>query len=312
MPASDQIGPAARQEGLSPSADVRDASTSPDDESKRPDLDEQLKALQSDAAEQYPDYRRRHELLWRLLSKTYLWWREASQEDDYLEMQYKEKGIRYRSHGDRPNFNPLIRLVWGIGDVEPADRVTISQWNQALQGMHAQYLLKPEDFNHNPEGKLTALFQLNGGVAGLAGASPGIADELGRGRARSPTKSARAGASDAGVTTEISQRALAQVNAFTEIAAFTTEQPIRVGAGNLLVLLARDDWPCSCASRSRTATLGPLVGCWCDHHRNNAVRHICPDSTCNRISVGLSAFGARGPGDLHAAAKARPGARGPA
>ena len=290
MPASDQIGPAARQEGLPLSADVRDASTSPDDESKRPDLDEQLKALQSDAAEQYPDYRRRHELLWRLLSKTYLWWREASQEDDYLEMQYKEKGIRYRSHGDRPNFNPLIRLVWGIGDVEPADRVTISQWNQALQGMHAQYLLKPEDFNHNPEGKLTALFQLNGGVAGLAGASPGIADELGRGRARSPTKSARAGASDAGVTAEISQRALAQVNAFTEIAAFTTEQPIRVGAGNLLVLLARDDWPRSCVSRSRTATLGPLVGCWCDHHRNNAVRHICPDSTCNRISVGLSQF----------------------
>ena len=67
--------------------------------SKRPDLDQQLTELQSDAAAQYPEYRRRHEVLWRLLSKTYLWWREASQEGDYLESQYKQKGIRYRSHG---------------------------------------------------------------------------------------------------------------------------------------------------------------------------------------------------------------------
>lgn len=207
--------------------------------SKRSDLDDQLTALQGDAADQYPDYRRRHERLWRLLSKTYLWWREASQEGDYLEAQYKEKGIRYRSDGDRPNFNPLIRLVWGIEDVEAADRVTISQWNQALQAMHALYLRKPEDFNHNPEGKLTALLQAQGGVAGLAAASPGTADKTDHDRAHSPKTKPRAGASDARVTAEISRQALAQVNAFTEIAAFTTEHPIRVGADGFLVLLAR-------------------------------------------------------------------------
>jgi hypothetical protein len=205
------------------------------------DLDEQLTALQSDAAEHYPGYRRNHELLWRLLSKTYLWWRKASEVDDYLESQYEQKGIRYRSHGNRPNFNPLIRLVWDIGDIEQADRVTISQWNKALQKMHAQYLQQPKDFNHNPEGKLTALLQTQGGVAGLA-AIPDIADEPHHSRSRgSLTKNADAGGSDARVTAEISRQALAQVNAFTEIAAFTTEEPIRVGADGFLVLLARRD-----------------------------------------------------------------------
>jgi hypothetical protein len=38
--------------------------------SRRPDLDDQLEALQSDANEQYQAYRRTHEHLWKLLVRT--------------------------------------------------------------------------------------------------------------------------------------------------------------------------------------------------------------------------------------------------
>jgi hypothetical protein len=234
MLASNQIGQALNEERstLNTAASL----------SKRPDLDDQIEALQSDASEQYEAYRRTHEHLWKLLSRAYLWWRDASQEDGYLVSLYEQKDIRYHRDGTRPNFNPLIRLVWGIGDIDRADRVTISQWSQALQAMHEQYSQEAQDFNYNPEGKLTALLQSKGGISGLAGkTNAASADDADRARARSPTKRPSTGASDALVTAEISRQALARVNDFVAIGAFTSEEPIRVGVGGLLVLLARRD-----------------------------------------------------------------------
>jgi hypothetical protein len=161
MLASNQIGQALNEE--------RSTLNTEASLSKRPDLDDQLGALQTDASEQYPAYRRNHELLWRLLSKTYLWWREALQEQEYLDARYEQSGIRHHSDdGNRPNFNPLIRLVWNFQQIDQNERVTISQWNKALQAMHERFLEKPENFNHNPEGKLIALLQSQGGVSGLA------------------------------------------------------------------------------------------------------------------------------------------------
>jgi hypothetical protein len=107
--------------------------------------------------------------------------------------------------------------------------------------MHDRYSQKADDFDYNPEGKLTSLLQSQGGVSGLAGTNAVIADEPNRDRARSPAKSTGAGASDARVAAEMSRKALAQVNSFTAIATFTAEEPIRVGVGGLLVLLARRD-----------------------------------------------------------------------
>jgi hypothetical protein len=141
----------------------------------------------------------------------------------------------------RPNFNPLLRLVFGKKDIEPADRVTFSQWNKALQAMDAHYSQQPKDFNHNPEGKLIELLRSNGGVAGLAEAIPGVADQPAPDSARSSKTKGGAGSSDARVTAEMSRQALAQVNDFAKIAAFTTQHLIRVGADGLLVLLARRD-----------------------------------------------------------------------
>ena len=105
--------------------------------------------------------------------------------------------------------------------------------------MHERFLEKPENFNHNPEGKLIALLQSQGGVSGLAETNAAIADEPSPVRARSLAKSAGTGASAARVAAEISRQALAHINTFPGIAAFTPEEPIRLGADGLSVLLAR-------------------------------------------------------------------------
>jgi hypothetical protein len=94
----------AREEMRAPDGSERppiapDLATSRDDaaaRTRRPDLDEQLNALQKDASEHYQIYRRSHEQLWRLLARLYLWWRSASQEVGYLESLYEQKDIRYR------------------------------------------------------------------------------------------------------------------------------------------------------------------------------------------------------------------------
>ena len=74
---------------------------------KRRYLNDTLQKLQDGADEQYEAYRRSHEHLWQLLAKSYLWWREASQESGYLEDLYKQRDIAYRTVGNRPNFNRL-------------------------------------------------------------------------------------------------------------------------------------------------------------------------------------------------------------
>src|SRR5262249_29154580 len=56
-----------------------------DAKTRRPDLDDQLKALQNEAIEEYEAYRRSHEQLWKLLARAYLWWRDASREVGYLD-----------------------------------------------------------------------------------------------------------------------------------------------------------------------------------------------------------------------------------
>ena len=103
-------------------------------------LEIQLKKLQEGADAQYDAYRRSHEQLWGLLAKSYLWWREASQERGYLEGLYKQREIGFRK-GDTnlPNFNPLIRLIWNMEELGTAERATISQWNKALQSVHEHY-----------------------------------------------------------------------------------------------------------------------------------------------------------------------------
>jgi hypothetical protein len=203
-------------------------------------LNKRLGELQEGADAQYEIYKRSHEQLWVLLSRAYLWWREASQESGYLESLYKQREIGFRAtDSNLPNFNPLIRLIWNMQEPDNAERVTISSWNKALQSVHERYLQNPDDFRHNPEGKLTAYIQGEGGVAGLTASTAEYVDEeqpathATRRKSHSSTMTAQSQA-------EIARSALTELKAQKEgIGSVNVRETVRVGGDGLLVLLAR-------------------------------------------------------------------------
>ena len=203
-------------------------------------LEIQLEKLQEGADTQYDAYRRSHEQLWGLLAKSYLWWREASLERGYIESLYKQRGIGFRaSDGNVPNFSPLIRLVWNMDALDASERVTVSQWNKALQSMHEHYVRNPNDFRHNAEGKLAAFIQGQGGVAGLTADSGDIEDdeEPGSSRFRSKSRTSKAIHRSQG---EVARLALSELKAQKKgIGSVVVNEPVRVGRDGLLVLLAR-------------------------------------------------------------------------
>jgi hypothetical protein len=87
-------------------------------------LEIQLKKLQEGADAQYDAYRRSHQLLWTLLPRAYLWWRNADKEQGFLEALYKQRDIRFKARdGNLPNFSPLIRLVWNMEEMDNSDWV---------------------------------------------------------------------------------------------------------------------------------------------------------------------------------------------
>lgn len=123
-------------------------------------LDQQLKVLQNDADTQFEQYRRSHDALYQLLAKSYLWWREASQQQGYLESLYKQRDIGFIPTKDnKPNFNPLIRLIWNFNDPDQSDRVTISQWAKVLKAMDEHFREKGADLEHNADGELVAFIK---------------------------------------------------------------------------------------------------------------------------------------------------------
>jgi hypothetical protein len=125
--------------------------------------------------------------------------------------------------------------------------------------MDEHYLEKPQDLKRNPEGKLAAFIQSQGGVSGLAGnantASKDAELDVGSSRDRSRVNKAKS----ARVQAEISRQALTQLKTSKGIGSVATKEPIRVGNSGLLVLLARRE-PRSRHHQSRCSdeTLRPL------------------------------------------------------
>ena len=202
-------------------------------------LEIQLKELQEGADAQYETYRRSHEKLWGLLAKSYLWWREASQESGYLEGLYKQREIGFHASGSNvPNFNPLIRLIWNMQELTSAERVTTSQWNKALQSVHGHYAEHTEDFRHNAEGKLTAYIEGKGGVVGLTTSNGEFSvddEKTDRLRPKSRTSTLTTKGRE-----EIARLALTELKAQKHgVGSVAVHDTVRVGGDGLLVLLAR-------------------------------------------------------------------------
>ena len=132
------------------------------------DLHQQLTRLRSDADENVQRFRSVRSDLWRLLAKTYMWWLEASQRPGLLEKEFEAAHIKFNKRNDVDvNFNPVIKLVWNIRHPSASEKTAISNWTTVLEILHKRYSENPENFRHEPVGKLMALIDKEGGVSGL-------------------------------------------------------------------------------------------------------------------------------------------------
>jgi hypothetical protein len=162
-----------------------------------------------------------------------LWWREADQESGYLEGLYKQREIGFRaSESNLPNFNPLIRLIWNMEELGTSERVTVSQWNKALQKVHEHFVENPNDFRHNAEGKLAAYIQREGGIVGLTTGKPASDEDE---PTRHPRKKSDGPKISVQSQTEIARRSLTELKALKQgVGSATIRGTVRVGGEGLL------------------------------------------------------------------------------
>lgn len=179
----------------------------------------------------------------RALVRTYLWWHDCSQVPDMLDDLYAKHRISYKSTGNRPNFNPLLRIAFGKVQLHDAERNTISQWNRAVQELHDQHTANIAAYRTNAEGKLLAYFNGAGGISGIIkkdqaeqidrGEEPAEQPDTKRTRKLSPktlTDKAKA---------EIKDRALTVIKSADPVGTVDAAMPLRVGDDNLVALLGR-------------------------------------------------------------------------
>lgn len=92
-------------------SDQKDTSVGDPD---REGLLEQIKQLRESETTKYHAYKRSNEQLYSNIARAYLLWRAASEQPDFLESIYRERGIVFHRTGNRPNFTPFFRLIWSI------------------------------------------------------------------------------------------------------------------------------------------------------------------------------------------------------
>jgi hypothetical protein len=139
-------------------------------------LDDKLKELQTVATKQSADYSSSRQLLHKNIVDAYLWWRDAEQQAGYLAKLYDTNAIRYRkAKSNKPNFYPLVRLVWDI-DVS-AKASTISNWAKALTAIDDAFTSSPNKFTQ-PHADLINYIDAKGGLKGLRGEKQLTSDEL--------------------------------------------------------------------------------------------------------------------------------------
>lgn len=179
---------------------------------------------------------------WRALVRTYLYWRDCQAEAaDFLEKKYLENGIRQRATGgNRPNFNPLVKLVHSKGGRISKERQKLNNWARLLNYIDLEYTDNEARYQKKPEAALLEYVVRHGGVEGLDKKED--EDRAKRddddGSLDAPPASKKGKRSERSLA-EIRKAATAKAIAGPGIASFKPYVPVRVGGNGLLVLLAR-------------------------------------------------------------------------
>lgn len=141
-------------------------------------LHHRLTLLRNGADENFQIRRKSRRQLWQLLAETYLWWRDASQEPEFLNEEFRKAGIKHNKlAGNTINFRPVISLVWDMKHMTASESSSMSYWAKSLQALHKRFSENPEEFSFQPVGKLVALYEAAGGITEI-GKSVGEDEEL--------------------------------------------------------------------------------------------------------------------------------------
>ena len=139
-------------------------------------LDNRLNDLRNVAQQQSSHYASSRQLLHQNIVDAYLWWRDAQQQDGYLNKLYSAKAIRYKkANANKPNFYPLVRLIWDIDVSTKAS--TISNWAKTLTVLDDAYVADSDKFPQ-PRADLINFIDAKGGLKGLRGEKQMSAVEL--------------------------------------------------------------------------------------------------------------------------------------
>ncbi len=125
-----------------------------------------LEQLISSADKQIEAHEGSRQLLYRTLARVYIWWREASQIDGFLDEIYEERNLKMR--GKEENFTRLIRLVWQM-DWSGRKAPTLQIWSQALRRIDKEYESNKAAYKKEPEERIRQFIDSKGGIRGALG-----------------------------------------------------------------------------------------------------------------------------------------------
>jgi hypothetical protein len=128
-------------------------------------MQKELLQLQERGAVVHADLRRSHRSLYEHLATLYLWWRNASEIDGYLDREYAALNLKARTVAGI-NFRPLLVLVWGFNSVTSQQTALHSR---TLNAIHDEYETRPTLYAKDGVAKLVNFIEQAGGATKLAG-----------------------------------------------------------------------------------------------------------------------------------------------
>lgn len=239
---------------------------------------DRFQALSTECSGAYQGYLRSTKDLWRALVRIYLWWHDCSKIPGALDRLYEKHEERFQRMENRPNFNPLLRIAFGRVDVQVNERVRLSSYHLALNELHNEHTINADKYQHNPEGELLDYFSEQGGVNGIvkeavegkkADQDPedNKSTKTAKGLAKTISDKARA---------KIKDKAVEIMKTAPSIGELKSTEPLRIGKGNLIALLARksnNGKPELIASSNDAEVIALLA----QSARSMAVSHLTPN-----------------------------------
>lgn len=104
-------------------------------------------------------------LKWKAVAQAYIWWRNAEQQQGYLDALYASKGIANTVRGNGINFNPLVRLIW---DIHGERWAHVSSLAKTIAALHEEFIENPHLYKRNAEDELVTYIEDNGGLSGVS------------------------------------------------------------------------------------------------------------------------------------------------